>query len=175
MLQTQSQAQLGVVAQLGVRVQGQVVGQQIDVVGQQQADPLLHPAGDAPIHAAPEQAVMHEDGIGPGLDRSFDQGATGRHTADDAANLALAFDLQAVGPVVLEAFGLQQAIKLGQKVVSQDHGPDCAHAAVPAGTRPLNSQALHRHIAGTKKGSRSCPDLGEEKRTQALATLGCQP
>ena len=55
------QPELRVVAEFGVRVERQVIRVEVDVVGQQKRQPLLHPAGDATVLAAPEQAVVNEN------------------------------------------------------------------------------------------------------------------
>ena len=112
-LHTQAGTELGVVAEFRMRIQRQVVGKQIDVIGHQQTNALLEPARDAPIHAAPEQAVMHKNSIGPGVDRRFNQGTAGGHAADHSLNLAFTFDLQAIGPVIFESFRLQQLVEAG--------------------------------------------------------------
>ena len=112
---------------------------------QQQANALFHPASDPTIHAFPEQAVVHKDGIGLIGNGRFNQGAAGRHAADDVANCGFAFDLQTVRAVVFEALGLQQGVEMRKKVLALDHGTDCA--------KPHTST---KH-AGTKKGSRSYP------------------
>jgi hypothetical protein len=84
---------------------------QVNAIRQQQTQPLTHPARDAPILAAPEQAMVHHDGVGLGLNGRFDQGAAGRHAADQQSHWAIAFDLQAIGAIVAEFFRLQQGIK----------------------------------------------------------------
>ena len=136
-------------------IQRQMVGKEIDVVGQQQADALLEPARDAAIHAAPEQAVVHEDGIGLRLDGRLDQRAAGRHPADDAADLAAPLHLQAVGTIVLEALGLQQTVEVGQEFLSRG-----AHERIVSD--PCGAQ---------EKGQPCCPSF----HCQAQPRLGCQP
>lgn len=108
---TQHAAQLDVVAPFGVGIQRQVVGIQVDVVRQQQLQALLHPARDAAVLPAPEQAVVHKNGISAGGNGCLNQRTAGGHATDDARDLGLAFDLQAIGAIVLEALGLQQAVK----------------------------------------------------------------
>ena len=49
---------------LGMRIERQVVGEQVDAVRQQQRQARLQPAGQAPVLAAPEQAVVHQDRVG---------------------------------------------------------------------------------------------------------------
>ena len=122
-LPAQAPGQLCVVAVLGVRVQRQVVGVKVHIVRQQARQALLHPARDAPVLPAPEQAVVHKDGIGPGGDGRLNQRQAGRHAADQLANSLAALHLQAVWPVVLEQRRLQRLVKSGQQ-----RGPvGCAH------------------------------------------------
>ena len=97
---TQAVSKLSVVAQPGMRVQRQVIGQQVDVVGQQPGQALLHPACHSPILTAPEKAVVHQDGIGTGSDRCINQGQTGGHAGNQATYLCLALHLQTIGSVV---------------------------------------------------------------------------
>ena len=126
-------AQLGIVAQRGVGIQRQVVGKQVDVVGQQHLQALLHPARHPSVLAAPEQAVVHEDSVGFGVDGGLDQRAAGRHARDDGADLFTPLDLQAIGAVVLEAGGLQQVVEGLQHGVAVDgHGLDCLSPGHPS-------------------------------------------
>ena len=52
--QAKFESQLGVVAQVRVGIEWQMVGKQVDVMRQQQGQPLFHPAGDAAILPTPE-------------------------------------------------------------------------------------------------------------------------
>ena len=99
-LQAQHPGQLRVVAQIGVGIQRQVVGQQVDVVGDQGFDALVHPAGDATILPAPEQAVVNQQRIGTGGNRRLNQCQTGRDSGDQMGHTGAALHLQAVGAVV---------------------------------------------------------------------------
>lgn len=110
-LQTQHTGQLGVVAQFRMGIEWQVVSEQVDAVGQQQTQPLPHPAGDAPVLAPPEQAVVHKNGIGIGFNRGFDQGPAGRDATDQQCHVTVTFDLQAIGAVIAELVRLEQVIK----------------------------------------------------------------
>ena len=102
-------------------VQRQVVGEQVDVVREQQGQALLHPAGDAAILAAPEQAVVHKDGVGLGLHRRLDQGAAGSDARNQPPHVFLALHLQPIGPVVLEPLGLEQAVEGLQELLCTGH------------------------------------------------------
>ena len=109
-----------------MRIQRQVVGKQADVVRQQALQALLHPAGNASVLPAPEQAVVDKNGIGLLGNGRIDQRPAGGHAADDARNLRLALHLQAVGAVIFEAFGLQQCIeRLQQGVSGNAHARYC--------------------------------------------------
>lgn len=121
-LQAQHLAQLRVVAQSGMGVERQVVGQQIDVMRQEQAQALLHPAGDGAILPAPEQAVMHENRAGTSLYGGLDQRTAGGDTGNQLADPRAAFHLQAIGAVVLEALGLKFGIAGGQQRGAVDGG-----------------------------------------------------
>ncbi len=121
-LQTQPQAQLRVVAQFGVRIERQVVGKQIDIVRQQQRQPLLHPAGDAPVLSAPEQAMVDKNSICLRGNRRLDQGPAGGDAGDDFSHAGPAFHLQAVGAIVTKAPGFKQGVKSLQKLSAVDHG-----------------------------------------------------
>jgi hypothetical protein len=121
--QTQALAQLGVIAPLGMSIQRQVVGEEIDVVCNSKRQALAHPARHPPIMAAPKQAMVYHDGVGPVCDGGLDQGQTGRHTRYDSAHrISAPLHLQAVGAIVLELRGLEQGIQRAKKFLSVSHG-----------------------------------------------------
>ena len=110
-VQTQHTRQLGVVAQFRMGVQWQVVGKEVDAVGQQQTQPLTHPARDTPVLAAPKQTVVHHNGIGICSNGRFNQCPAGGHAADQQLDVTVAFHLQAIGAVISEFFWLKQSVK----------------------------------------------------------------
>ena len=71
--QSQTLAQLCVVAQLGVRVQGQVVGKEVDVMRHQARHTFAQPTRQTPIMSAPEQTVVHEQCVSARSDGSVDE------------------------------------------------------------------------------------------------------
>jgi hypothetical protein len=93
---------------LGVRIQRQVVGKKIDVVRQQQLQALLHPARDPAILATPEQAVVHENGVGRAAMAASISALLAVTPLTTRRSAFLALHLQAIGAVVFETFGLQQ-------------------------------------------------------------------
>ena len=114
-------AKLRVVAQLGVGIQRQVVGDEIDVVLEQQGQALPHPARDRAILTAPEQPVVHKDRVGPHGDRRLHKRKTGSDAGHDPQDLRAPLHLQPVGPVVPEALGLQQAVQVVKQLLSGGH------------------------------------------------------
>ena len=104
--QPQDPAELGVIAQLRVRIQWLVVSKQADVMLEKQRQSLLHPADNAPILPFPKQTMVDKNGLRLGGYRRLDQGPTRRHPRDDFSNPVCAFDLQSVGAVILKTFGL---------------------------------------------------------------------
>jgi hypothetical protein len=102
-------------------VQGQVIGQQIDVMRQQQCQSLLEPTGDAAIVAAPKQAVVNQQSVSAIIKGGLDEGQAGRHPRDDFFNLGTALYLQPVGTVVFEQLRLQQLVAQTKKLMSLRH------------------------------------------------------
>ncbi len=91
--ETEQLAELGVIAELRVRVEGQMKGKQIDVVADQHPEtPALHP-GNAGIFVLPEIAVMDENGIRPPIPGRLEERQAGGHAAGDSANIAAPLDL----------------------------------------------------------------------------------
>lgn len=118
-----------VVAELGVAVQGEVVGEQVQVSPDQLGHaPVLHAGQDA-RHAVPEDAVVDEDGIGfrfAGFDEEL---VAGRDSGHDLADLLPALHLQAVRTVVAAPLGVQELVQVGD----QGGAVDGAHAGSLAG------------------------------------------
>ncbi|MNT66095.1 hypothetical protein D3C72_2041320 [compost metagenome] len=133
-----------------------MVGEEVDVIAQQQAQALLHPAGDTAVLAAPEQAMVNEDGIGLGVDRGLDQRAAGGHARDDLADHGAPFDLQAVGSVILEAPGGQQQVECVKQFVACGAHRDIV--ALPAAGAPSRigwPRAARGHRARRKPSAAS--------------------
>ena len=119
--QAQLRTELRVVTQLRMRVQRQVVGKKIDLVLQQAGHALAHPAGDASVLPAPEQAVVHKNRVCAFGYCGVDQSQTGGDTGDDVAHLAAPLHLQAVGPIVFEPRRLQQFIESSTQFLAGGH------------------------------------------------------
>ena len=96
--QAELRAELRVVAELGMRIERQVVGEQVDVVAEQQARRCFIQPGDAAVLAAPEQAMVDEDRVGLGVDGRLDQGPAGGDAGDDLAHLVRPSTCRPLGP-----------------------------------------------------------------------------
>jgi hypothetical protein len=102
-------------------VQWQVVGQQIDVMRQQQSQPLFEPSGHATVVTAPKQSMVNEQSIRIVSNGGFNQSATGSHARNDFFYFRAPFDLQTVRAIVFEQLRLQQLIAISQYVVAMGH------------------------------------------------------
>ena len=120
-LQTKTQSQLRVVPQFGVRIERQMVGEQVDVVRQEQRQPLFHPTSDAAVLAAPKKAVVYKDCVRLRSDGSFNQRPTRGDARNHLANIVCTFDLQAVGTVIPKTLRLEQIVKALQKLSAISH------------------------------------------------------
>jgi hypothetical protein len=101
--EAQPLTQCGVVAQFGVGIQRQVIGQQADVMPQQGRQATPFHAGDRDRLVLPEVAVMHQYQVSLPGDRLVEQRLTSGDAAHHPHDSVTAFDLQAVEGVVLEA------------------------------------------------------------------------
>jgi hypothetical protein len=102
-------------------VQRQVVGEQVDAAVDQAGHPLEQPAGQPPVLAAPEQAVVDDQRIGARLGRGLDQREAGGDAADDPPHLRTALDLQAVRTIILETIHGEPVTQVGVEFLSMDH------------------------------------------------------
>ena len=170
--------QLGVVAQFGVGIQRQVVGEEVDVVRQQARQTLLHPAGHTAILSAPEQAVVHEDSVGTGRHGGVDEGKAGGHAGDDLAHRRFALDLQAIGAVVTEECRLQQGVESGEQLLAGDWSGVCVHgpASSDSKTKPPHRAAgaaiVHADNAPRGAPTRGAVDALRNSRGQTLPSCG---
>lgn len=110
--QTKQGGQLRVVAHLWMHIQGQMVGQQRNIMAQQGFQAALFHAHDTGILVLPEVAMMHQHHIRLCLDRSIQKCLAGGHAADDPSDLRPPFDLQSVGAVIGDPGGIEKPVRL---------------------------------------------------------------
>ena len=120
--------ELRVVAEIRMGIQGQVVGEQADAVFEQHRNALASHPDQPRIFAAPEIAVVNQNGVGARSDRGAQQRKAGRHTGDDPLNAVSAFHLQAVWAIIGKAARFEQAIQKRGERLAFDAG---ARRAVP--------------------------------------------
>ena len=101
-----------------MRIKGEMIGEEVDIVGQQAADTRLAQTGDAAILALPEPAVMHQQGVGTALDGGLDQCHAGGDTGHDAQHVGATFHLQAVWAIIPEARSFQCFIQIARQFIT---------------------------------------------------------
>ena len=121
-----------------------MIRQKVDVVLEQAREPLFHPARHAAVLPAPEQSVMHQNGVGLLGHGGFDQGQTGGDTCDELAHLKAPFDLQTIGSIVTEQRRLQQGVQPLQQLLTghRGRGGDRDGHGLTGGVRALNGRRL---------------------------------
>ena len=116
--QTELLTQLNIVAKLRMGIQGKVVRVHIEVMLQEQPESLLHPASDATILSTPEQAMVHQQGIGSCRDGRLDECTACRDSRHQPTNLRPALDLQSIGAIIAEAAWLQYLVQRLQQFIA---------------------------------------------------------
>ena len=118
-----------------------MISEQIDIVPNQQTEALSHPACHATALAAPEQAVMHENGIRFSMNGCLDQRPTGSHARHDFAHLDPALHLKAVGSVILESIGCEQHVECVQQFLASG-----SHVSIVAPTTCIAASDCARQV-----------------------------
>ena len=102
-----------VVADLGVGVEGEVVGGERDVVQEERAQSPIQGVIDVLGHPLPEQPVMDQDELGVLGGRALEQLDAGGHARDQRSHLLRTGYLKPVGGVVIEVRRMQKSIQIG--------------------------------------------------------------
>ena len=153
---TEQAAETGIVAQLRVGIQWQMVGNQIDTGFEQGSDPALTDAGNDRRLTLPEPAVMHEQRIGLGRGRGLDQRQAGGHTGDQAFDARPSLDLQAIGRVVTKRRSIQQIVTISDQVAGLYHGGLVAFPLCWQAERHVSqSNTSHRKTSAAMKISKT--------------------
>jgi serine protease DegQ len=126
--QAQAVAKLRVVAQLGMGVQRQVVGKQIDIGQHQTPHARGQPARQAAVVATPKETVVHQQRVGTGSDGRVDKSQTGRDTRDDVLHRPRALHLQTIRPIIFESLRLQQGLQALFNFFTFSHAADSAQS-----------------------------------------------
>lgn len=104
----------GVVADLRMGVEGEVVGGEGDVRLEEDSQAAGEDRVDGSDSRAPEEAVMDEQQLSVLRCGQLEELGMGRDARGDRAYIGASGDLQAVQAVVLEALRLEQAVQLRQ-------------------------------------------------------------
>ena len=99
--------QRDVVADLGMRVERQVICEEVDVVLDKKRDAPPPDAGQPRVFAAPEVTVMDEKRVGTSGDGLFDQCERRSDAGDDGFNGTAAFHLQPVWAIISKSSDFQ--------------------------------------------------------------------
>lgn len=114
----QSGGELRVVAKFRMRIEREVIGEEVDVVRQQGTDAAAADTGDAPILALPEPAVMDEQRIGTARDGGVDQCLAGGNAGNDALHGSASFHLQTVWAIIPEARRFQRCVQVALQFIT---------------------------------------------------------
>ena len=116
----------GVIAEVGVGVEGEVDAEYGKVVFDSEAKFSVERAGDG-AEATPEESVVNDEEVGFAFDGGLDGGFAGIYCGCDFVNLPLVFDLEAVeGVGVVGEFGdFEEAFEVGAEVRQWDHWCRC--------------------------------------------------
>ena len=109
--------ELRVVAEVGMGIEGNMVGHETDIRLQQRSQAPLAQSGDASILAAPEIAVVHQQQIRIVRYRSIDQRLTCRNAGNDAPYHGPSFHLQPVWAIIPKAFCHQQFVEVRHQFI----------------------------------------------------------
>src|ERR1035437_7316202 len=132
--QAQPLAELGVVAEFRTGVQRQVIGEQAELMRDEQPDARAARAGEAGVVAFPEVAMVHQDGVSPIGERGLDHIKARRHPAYDAAYLASPYHLQPIWAIITKSGDFQQAVQVTVQFL-----------ALHCGTHRMSQRELYPH------------------------------
>jgi hypothetical protein len=95
-----------------VGIEGQMVGEQIDVVTKKCRQTLPTHSGDTTVLPTPEVTMMDQHRIRPARHRCIQKRLARRHATHNAPHLRPSFHLQAVWAIILEACHLEQSVEI---------------------------------------------------------------
>ena len=115
--QTELTSELGGVSQLHVPVEGEVVRDQRNVVGQKQPNPFPKRAHQPRwFGAVPQHAVVNDDGVRFTIGSPRKQRPRRRHCGDDPLNIGRSLDLETIGAVVPDGIRLEEFVEIGHEL-----------------------------------------------------------
>ena len=94
----------------------------VEVVGKEAGKTLVHADGNKAVLPPPEKALVNQQMVGSCMKGGIDEGQAGGHDSHEPLDFDPTFHLQAIGSVVFEGRGLQQAIQCSEQVRAGDRG-----------------------------------------------------
>ncbi len=146
-----------VVAEFGVRVEGEVVCGEGDAGVEQELETVLEERVDRAHARVPDEAVVDDEQLGVLAGGELEQGRICRDARGDGVHAVRAGHLQTVDAVVLEACRVQQTVELGE-----DLGGGGGHCGEGSGraARGLREAWLERESARSARvGEHRAPCL----------------
>ena len=121
-LHAEQRRQLSVVAELGMRVEREVVGDEAQIGAKERLEPAAQSPVDNERLAPPEETVVDEHELRAGLGSPLEQLQRGGDTARDLLDLRRAHDLKP-GPTEFgKPVDLQPLVRIGDDLVPAGHG-----------------------------------------------------
>ena len=176
----------GVVADLGVRVERQVVRSQVQVGSEERLEAATLAPVDPDRLVPPEHAVVHDHELSAGRRRPLEELERGRDSARDLRHLVGAEHLQTGRAVLGEAVDLEQFVRVPDDLVALGHGLDYRYplrargvaqpgSALRSGRRGPEFESPHPdERGGTAWFPHESPELPPPKK-RYVRTLPCAP
>src|SRR4051794_12509062 len=184
-LEPQGVAEQRVVADLGMGVEGQVVGGQRDVGAEQGPKASRHRHGQRGDIRSPEQAVVGDHELRTRLHCALQALEVRRHPRGDLVYLGLAGHLEPVRTVVLERIDFEQLVAEAEDVLARGHrsqpnyhaAMNRGDASVEPGTDPFIQSLMETDLYSI--GAFFCdqnPELVDEvvERSEAIESRGLE-
>ncbi len=111
-IETHQATEAGVVPELGMSIQRQVIGQQADLAAQQRSQSPPFHSHHLRCLAAPEITVMNQQGISSPRYRFIQKTLASGDAGGESRNPGPTFYLQAIGAVILEEVRLQALLQV---------------------------------------------------------------
>ena len=130
-LDAEQRGQLRVVAELGMRVEREVVGDEAQVGAEERLEPAAQSPVDDERLVAPEETVVDEHELRAGLGRPLEQLERGGDAARDLLDVRRADDLQPGTAEFGKPLDLQPLVRVGDDLVPAGHGRILGRVAEP--------------------------------------------
>ena len=115
--ETEAPTEHGGISQIHVSIEGEMVGDQGDVIGQQESNPFAKaPNQPRGFTRVPQETVVDDDGVGPAVDGTGKKRSRGGNGCHHPSHITGTLDLQPVGAVVLDSIDIEELIEIGNEL-----------------------------------------------------------